>query len=119
MLRFHAPVYAGRIALEDLDYGGVEIKRGERMILNLPAANRDPAAFENPDEAVIDREKNRHVSFGIGIHRCAGSNLARLEMEVALGTWFARIPEFELSDPEAVTWSMGQVRGARAVPVIF
>jgi cytochrome P450 len=119
MLRFHAPVYAGRIALEDLDYGGVEIKRGERMILNLPAANRDPAAFENPDEAVIDREKNRHVSFGIGIHRCAGSNLARLEMEVALGTWFARIPEFELSDPEAVTWSTGQVRGARTVPVTF
>lgn len=119
MLRLHAPVYAGRIALEDIDYGGVTIKRGERMILNLPSANRDAEEFAHPDEAVIDREKNRHVSFGVGIHRCVGSNLARLEMEVALGTWFARIPEFALSDPDAVTWSRGQVRGARTVPVVF
>ena len=119
MLRLHAPVYAGRIALEDLENGGVAIARGDRVILNLLAANRDPAVFTRPDEAVIDREKNRHVSFGVGIHRCVGSNLARLEMEVALGAWFARIPEFELTDRDAVTWSRGQVRGARTVPVRF
>ena len=119
MLRLYAPVHAGRIALEDVEHNGVTFKRGERVFLNLPAANRDPAAFERPDEAVIDREKNRHVSFGVGIHRCVGSNLARLEMEVALATWFARIPEFELSDPDAVAWSVGQVRGARHVPIVF
>jgi hypothetical protein len=72
-----------------------------------------------PDEADIGREKNRLVAFGVSIHRCAGSNLARLEMEVAFSVWFARIPEFELSHPEAVTWSAGQVRGARTVPVRF
>lgn len=119
MLRLHAPVSAGRIAMDEVEHGDTTIKRGERLILNLPSANRDPAVFESPDEAVLDREKNRHVSFGVGFHRCAGSNLARLEMEVALGVWFSRIPEFELSDPEAVTWSAGQVRGARNVPVTF
>jgi cytochrome P450 len=119
MLRLHAPASAGRVAMKDMDHDGHRIKRGERMILSFPAANRDPAVFECPDEADIGREKNRHVAFGVGIHRCAGSNLARLEMEVALGVWFARIPEFELSDPDAVTWSAGQVRGARTVPVTF
>ncbi len=117
MLRLHSPVSVGRIAMEDVAHNDATIKRGERLVINFPAANRDPAMFENPDEAVIDRQKNRHIAFGIGIHRCAGSNLARMEME--LKTWFARIPEFELSDPDAVTWAAGQVRGARNVPVRF
>ena len=83
------------------------------------AANHDPDVFDRADEVILDREQNRHVAFGIGIHRCAGSNLARMEMEVALKTWFARIPEFELTDAEAVVWAPGQVRGARKVPVRF
>ena len=58
-------------------------------------------------------------AFGIGVHRCAGSNLARMEMDVALRTWFKRITEFTLSDPEGVTWAPGQVRGARNVPIKF
>jgi cytochrome P450 len=119
MLRLHAPVSVGRIAMEDVEHGETTMKRGERLVINFPAANRDPEVFENPDEAVLDRQKNRHIAFGIGIHRCAGSNLARMEMEVALKTWFARIPEFELTDPDAVVWAPGQVRGARKVPVRF
>jgi hypothetical protein len=105
--------------MDDVEHNGITFERGERLIMSLPSANRDPAIFENPDEADIGRERNRHVAFGVGIHRCVGSNLARLEMEVALKAWFARIPEFELSDPDAVTWSAGQVRGARTVPVKF
>ncbi|MBT3331886.1 MAG: cytochrome P450 [Rhodospirillaceae bacterium] len=119
MLRLHSPASAGRIAMDDVEHNGITFERGERLIMSLPSANRDPAIFENPDEADIGRERNRHVAFGVGIHRCVGSNLARLEMEVALKAWFARIPEFELSDPDAVTWSAGQVRGARTVPVKF
>jgi cytochrome P450 len=109
----------GRIAMENVEHGEATVKQGERLVINFPAANRDPEVFENPDEAVLDRQKNRHIAFGIGIHRCAGSNLARMEMEVALKTWFARIPEFELTDAEAVVWAPGQVRGARKVPVRF
>ena len=105
--------------MQDVQFNGTDIKRGERMMINYPAANRDPQAFERADEFVLDREKNRHFAFGVGVHRCAGSNLARMEMDVALRTWFKRIPEFELSDPDQVSFASGQVRGARNVPVCF
>jgi cytochrome P450 len=85
----------------------------------FPAANRDPEVFERPDEVLLDREHNRHVAFGAGIHRCAGSNLARLELRVALQTWLERIGDFALVDPDAVTWAGGQVRGPRRCEVSF
>ena len=65
----------------------------------------------------LDREKNRHAAFGLGRHRCLGSSLARMELRVALQEWMARYPDFELADPAAVTWSGGQVRGPRTLPV--
>lgn len=119
LLRFHAPVSVGRIAMSDFEFHGCPIKRGDRVMLNFPSANRDPDKFERADEVVLDRERNRHIAFGIGVHRCAGSNLARMELDAALRTWFRRIPEFTLNDPDKVTWSPGQVRGARCVPVTF
>ena len=117
LLRFYSPVSVGRIAMEDVEFNGASMRRGERLMINYPAANRDPDVFERADEVVLDRKQNRHFAFGVGVHRCAGSNLARMEMDVALRTWFERIPEFELRDPAGVTWAAGQVRGARTVPV--
>lgn len=119
MLRFYAPVMMARKVTQHVEMGDKVLCPGDKMILNFPAGNRDPAVFDRPDEVVLDRERNRHVAFGLGIHRCAGSNLARMEMDVALRVWFERIPEFELSNPEAVTWAGGQVRGPRSVPVRF
>ncbi len=119
LLRFYAPVTMGRIVTEPVEIDGAEMQEGDRVLLNFPGANRDPEAFERADEVVLDRERNRHMAFGLGIHRCAGSNLARMEMQVALRTWFDRIGEFELADPDAVTWAGGQVRGPRSVPVRF
>ncbi len=118
-LRAYAPVTMARVATRDTVLGDREVKAGERVVLSFPAANRDPAIFERPDEVIIDRQRNRHVAFGSGIHRCAGSNLARMEMTVAIGTFLEMIPEFELADPEAVTWAGGQVRGPRHLPVTF
>ena len=119
MLRFYSPVTMGRKVMEPVDFGGVEMKPGDKVLLNFPGANRDPAAFDKPDEVILDRKRNRHMAFGLGIHRCAGSNLARMEMQVALRTWFDRIGAFELEDAEAVTWAGGQVRGPRRVPGRF
>ncbi len=119
LLRFYSPVTMGRKVMEPVEVGGVEMKPGDKVLLNFPGANRDPAAFEKPDEVILDRKRNRHMAFGLGIHRCAGSNLARMEMHVALRTWFDRIGPFELADPDAVTWAGGQVRGPRSVPVRF
>ena len=119
LLRFYAPVTMARNAKEDVEYGGVTFKKGDKILMNFPGANHDPEHFEDAHEVQLDRQRNRHVAFGIGIHRCAGSNLARMEMEVALKAWFERIPEFTLSDPDAVTWAGGQVRGPRKLPVVF
>jgi len=119
MLRFYAPVTMARVAKQEIKAGDVTFKPGDRILMNFPGANHDPEMFDDPDQVILDRERNRHIAFGVGIHRCAGSNLARMEMDVALRVWFARIPEFELSDPDGVTWAGGQVRGPRNLPIRF
>jgi cytochrome P450 len=93
------------------------MKAEEWVLLPFPAANRDPEAFDRADEVVIDREVNRHAAFGLGIHRCAGSHLARMELRVALEVWLEAFPTFHLADPAAVRWSGGQVRGPRTLPI--
>ncbi len=119
LLRAYSPVTMARIAVEDAELAGCPVRAGDKVLLNFPAANRDPDAFERADEVVIDRELNRHVAFGVGIHRCAGSNLARMELRVAVEEWLRRIPEFRLVADAEVTWAGGQVRGPRSVPVEF
>ncbi len=116
-LRAYAPVTMARIVSKDVELSGVTLKEGEWCLLPFPAANRDPEAFPDADRVLIDREENRHVAFGQGIHRCLGSNLARMEMNVAVERWLARFPDFILEDPSAVTWAAGQVRGPRVLPV--
>jgi len=116
-LRFYAPVTMARLVAEDVEIGGCPMKEGDWTLLPFPSANRDPEAFDHADEFIIDRQRNRHTAFGLGIHRCVGSNLARMEMRVALEEWMDAFPDFELVDPEAVTWSTGQVRGPRRMPV--
>jgi cytochrome P450 len=117
LLRAYAPVTMARIVSQDAEIGGCPVKQGDSVLLPFPAANRDPDVFENADTVIIDREVNRHVAFGLGIHRCLGSNLARLELRVAVEVFINRFPKFELADPSAVTWSLGQVRGPRKLPV--
>jgi cytochrome P450 len=119
LLRAYSPVTMARIVGHDTEFQGCPMHTGDRVLMAFPAANRDPAMFEQPDDVILDRAPNRHVAFGAGIHRCAGSNLARLELRVALQTWLARIPDFALEDPEAVTWAGGQVRGPRHCMVVF
>jgi len=117
LLRAYAPVTMARIVAEDTELGGCRMAAGDWVLLPFPAANRDPEVFEDADRVVLDRAVNRHAAFGLGIHRCLGSNLARMELTVALEEWMARFPDFELADPDAVTWSAGQVRGPRRLPV--
>jgi cytochrome P450 len=116
-LRAYAPVTMARLVAKDFDFHGCPMKEGDWLLLPFPAANRDPEFFPNADEVQIDRAENRHAAFGLGIHRCIGSNLARMELRVALEEWMKRYPDFELVDPTAVTWSAGQVRGPRTIPV--
>ena len=116
-LRAYAPVTMARLVKQDMHWRGVDMKAEDWILLSFPAANRDSAQFDRADEVVIDREVNRHAAFGLGIHRCLGSHLARMELRVALEVWLDRIPEFSLADPSAVTWSAGQIRGPRTLPL--
>lgn len=119
LLRAYSPVTMARVVAEDVKYDGVEMCEGQRVLMSFPAANRDPEKFRDADKVIVDRAENPHIAFGVGIHRCVGSNLARMEMRVSLQEWLARIPEFRLEDPAAVTWAGGQVRGPRSMPVVF
>jgi hypothetical protein len=119
LLRAYSPVTMARVVTEDLEYGERRMCEGEKVLMSFPAANRDPEKFPDADKVIIDRAENPHIAFGVGIHRCAGSNLARMEMRVSIEEWLARIPEFRLEDPDAVTWAGGQVRGPRSMPVVF
>ena len=116
-LRAYAPVTIARLVKEDMHWRGADMKAEDWILLSFPAANRDPAQFDRAREVVIDREVNRHAAFGLGIHRCLGSHLARMELRVALEVWLERIKEFTLADPAAVTWSAGQIRGPRTLPL--
>ena len=116
-LRAYSPVTMARIATSDTEIGGCPVHAGDRVLLAFPAGNRDPSKFPDADEVRIDRERNRHFAFGIGIHRCLGSNLARMELQVAIEDWLERFPDFHLTPGDEVEWAGTQVRGPRRVPV--
>jgi len=119
LLRAYSPVTMAREVMKETVVSGCPVKPGNMVLLSFPAANRDPAMFADADRVAIDRKENRHAAFGLGIHRCIGSNLARMEMTVALEEWLKRIPDFSLDPAGKVTWSEGTVRGPRQLPVLF
>jgi cytochrome P450 len=119
LLRAFAPVTMARVVTGDVEFGGCPMKEGDKVLMNFPAANRDPEVFDRPDTVLLDRAHNRHVAFGSGIHRCAGSNLARMELRVALEEWLRVIPSFTLEEGKEILWAGGQVRGPRLLPVVF
>ncbi len=119
LLRAFSPVTMAREVTKETTIEGCPVKPGNMVLLSFPAANRDPAMFPDADKVVIDRRENRHSAFGLGIHRCVGSNLARMEMTVAIEEWLKRIPDFRLDPAGKVTWSQGTVRGPRQLPILF
>ncbi|MBX9592224.1 MAG: cytochrome P450 [Hyphomonadaceae bacterium] len=116
-LRAYAPVTMAREVVKETQLNGCTFKPGQMVLLSFPAACRDPAMFPDADKVIIDRKENRHAAFGLGIHRCVGSNLARMEMTVAVEELLKRVPEFSLNGE--VTWSEGTVRGPRKLPIRF
>jgi cytochrome P450 len=119
LLRAYSPVTMAREVVKDTEIGGCPFRTGQMVLLSFPAANRDPKVFDRADQVIIDREMNRHMAFGVGIHRCIGSNLARMEITVALQEWLRQIPEFRLDQSIPMKWSEGTVRGPRRLPILF
>jgi hypothetical protein len=102
-----------REVVEDTTVGGCPYSKGGQVLLSYSAANRDPEKFDNPDKVIIDRAHNPHAAFGLGRHRCLGSNLARLQLTIAITEWLKRIPQFELASGKSVVWSEGQLYGPK------
>jgi cytochrome P450 len=88
-----------RVALRDIEIGGVTIHEGDGIVSLVSAANRDPDIFADPEKLDIRRGARHHLGFGYGIHQCLGQNLSRIEIEIALGTLFRRIPDLRLAIP--------------------
>jgi cytochrome P450 len=99
LLRYLTIIHGGqrRIAKEDIEIGGVVIRAGEGIIIELASANRDPRAFPEPDRLDLFRSPRQHHAFGYGIHQCVGQQLARVELQVLFGTLFRRLPSLRLA----------------------
>jgi cytochrome P450 len=122
-LRYDGPVEMAtwRFTLEPVEIGGVIIPTGEPVLVVLAAADRDPAAFTDPDRLDIARSDNPHLAFGLGIHYCLGAPLARIEGQIAIGTLLRRFPRLALAvPPEELRWRGGLImRGLQRLPVTF
>jgi cytochrome P450 RapN len=110
-----------RIATEDIEIGGRTVRKGDAVVVQVSSANRDAAVFERPLEIDLHRADNPHVAFGHGVHHCLGAPLARMELQLAIGTLVRRLPSLRLAVPaDEVPWRSNRlVRGVRALPVAW
>ncbi len=120
-LRFTTPAQGGaRTIAADCEIGGYRFQESERVWLSYALANRDPVAFPSPDELVIDRSPNRHAAFGLGVHRCIGSNLARMTFKIMVQEVLAGIPDYVIRDGGVVRYEdVGTINGFRHMPATF
>jgi len=119
LFRWETPVTGvPRIAVQDTELGGTAIKAGDQVMVLLGSANTDEAEFARALEVDLDREVNRHLAFGGGVHRCLGSHLARLELRVALREFHARIPSYSLVDGTALEYTAG-IRSLASLPLVW
>lgn len=120
-LRYFSPVQGmARTATHDTELGGCPVRAGDRVHINFAGANRDPSLFSDPDEIKLDRFPNRHVAFGLGIHRCLGSNLARVLFRSMVGGLLRRIPDYAVQAAYARRYTtIGTVNGWETLPVTF
>lgn len=109
-----------RTVSEHMELGETVLREGERLWLSWAMANRDPALFEDADSMMLDRKGNRHFSFGIGVHRCIGSNVARTVFKSMLVAVLDRMPDYECDAAGAVYYdSIGVIQGMRKLPATF
>jgi cytochrome P450 len=120
-LRYYTPAPGdGRTFSDDVELEGTQFKEGERLWISWAMANRDPSVFEDPNKIIMDRKGNRHFSFGLGVHRCIGSNVARTVFKSMLTAVLDRMPDY-VCDPEGTVHyeTIGVIQGMRNLPATF
>jgi cytochrome P450 len=120
-LRFYTPAVGdGRTISQDVEIDGIQFQEGDRLWLSWAMANRDPRVFEDPNTVHLDRTGNRHSSFGLGIHRCIGSNVARAAFKTMLVQVLDRMPDFACIADGAVHYdTVGVINGMKHLPATF
>lgn len=120
-IRFTGSIHGiPRTVAREVELEGQTFCPGESVQVNYASANRDEAEFPDPDRCILDRKQNRHLGFGAGVHRCLGSNLARLEFRIGLEQVLQRMPDYRLDVDTAATFHGNSLtRGYRTVPVVF
>ena len=120
VLRYDPPVqFTARVALEDMEFDGAVVEKGEQAVVLVAAANRDPEQFENPDVFDVGRQDNRHLSFGLGAHFCLGAPLARVEAQVALEALATRVDDLTLAVEQPEYKTNIVLRGLASLPVTY
>ena len=119
LLRWETPVMGiVRVAMEDTEMNGCPIHKGDNVMVMIGSANTDEAELPDADQVRFDREVNRHVAFGGGVHRCLGSHLARQELRVALREWHRRIPDYAVADGHVLQYT-GGIRSIDYFPMVL
>lgn len=119
LLRWETPVMGvARVAARDTTLGGCPIHQGDQVMVMLGSANTDEVEFADGDVVRFDRETNRHIAFGGGIHRCLGSHLARQELRIALREWHRRIPEYSVVADHTLAYTSG-IRSIEHFPMVI
>lgn len=118
-LRYYSPGISCRLVTKPVTVAGIAMEPGQHVVLEQPIANRDPRQFEHPDVFDPTRTPNRHFALGLGIHRCLGAHLVRVEARVACEEFFRRIPEWYLDPEKKPKWIPGQVAGMETVSIVF
>jgi cytochrome P450 len=120
-LRLFTPVQAtARTVTKETSLAGTTLHRGDRVLLSWASANRDADQFDAPDEVRLDREPNRHCAFGLGLHRCVGSNLGRAQFKIIVSEVLRRLPDYQVVPDGAKRYQrVGEVNGWATLPVVF
>ena len=119
MLRRYTFTVPVRCVAKDVVYEGVTMKAGERVLMYDPAADLDPKQFKNPESCDLKREEKTHIAFGAGPHRCLGSHLARVELQIITEQMMSQLPQFHLDPQRAPTYHGGHVIGPESLPLVW
>ncbi len=116
VLRHYSVVATSRVVRDDVEFAGCPMTAGDRIVLSTTGANRDPRQFADADRFLPDRQPNRHLAFGAGIHRCVGAPLARMELRMAVDEWLRAIPDFTVAPGALITQHVGGAAGLDSLP---
>jgi cytochrome P450 len=119
LLRRFPVANSSRLVMKDLEFHGIDLRAGDRVIINRIAANRDPSLIENGGEVILDRKFNNHTTFGDGIHACLGSHVARREIRIVLEEWHKRFPEYRLAPGYKAHHHVGTTISLSELPLVL